>query len=417
MEIKRDLYLEKLIARKHNTLVKVITGIRRCGKSYLLNRLFKQHLLDEGVPADHILEIAFDVRENRALRDPDVFCEYVKTLVKDDWMHYLLLDEIQLLGDFEAVLNGLMRQGNVDLYVTGSNARFLAKDVITEFRGRGDQVHVYPLSFAEFFSATSGTEREAWREYWQFGGLPLILSRPTEETKAAYLKSILEETYLSDIVGRNQIRHPEELGELLDVLASSVGSYTNPTRLFHVFESRKRSTISKNTLVKYVDCLCDSFLLESAKRYDVKGNRYINTPLKYYFTDIGLRNARLNFRQQEETHLLENILFNELKRQGYDVDVGMVEVRDRDVNGSSRRIPLEVDFVCNRGHERIYVQSALQIPDREKMLQEQRSLLAIGDAFKKVILVKDSLGTYHTPEGVHVINVMDFLLHRVGLEG
>ncbi len=417
MEIKRDLHVNRLIDRKGNGLVKVITGIRRCGKSYLLFTLFKKHLLSTGVPEDHIIELAFDDHENKALRDPAVFYPHIKGCLKDGEQYYVLLDEIQMLGEFESVLNGLLRRPKVDVYVTGSNARFLAKDVITEFRGRGDQVHIQPLSFAEFMSVYPGSNLEGWREYCRYGGLPLILSRPTEESKSAYLKSVFTETYLADIVGRNRIRHPEELNELLDILSSSVGSLTNPLRLANTFKSVKKSDISRATVVKYLECLCDSFIIDSAQRYDIRGNRYIGTPLKYYFADVGLRNARLNFRQQEETHLMENIIFNELKTRGFNIDVGVVETREPDGLGSLKRKQLEIDFVCNRAHERYYIQSALALPDREKTEQEQRPLLNIGDTFKKIIVVRDPfLKRYHTPKGVLVMSVFDFLLDPASLE-
>ena len=375
MEIKRDRYLNLLISKKHNGLIKVITGMRRCGKSYLLFTLFKDYLLSEGIEKNHIIEIAFDAYENKQYRDPDVLYPYLKEQIKDDGMYYVLLDEVQLLGEFEAILNSLTRMKNVDVYVTGSNARFLSKDVITEFRGRGDEVHMYPLSFAEFMSVYPGTKQDGWNEYMLYGGLPLVLSFTTPDQKIAFLKSLFEETYISDIVGRHNIRNKAELEELLNILSSAIGSLTNPEKLAATFRSVKNKKISSNTIKKYIDYLCDSFLIDSAVRYDVKGKKYIDTPVKYYFTDMGLRNARLNFRQLEETHSMENIIFNELKIRGFNVDVGVIIQYDTNEKGNSVRKQLEIDFVCNKGSKRYYIQSAYAIPDQAKMEQEQRSLM------------------------------------------
>ena len=369
MEIKRDRYLNFLISKKHNGLIKVITGMRRCGKSYLLFNLFKDYLLAEGIEESHIIEIAFDAYENKQFRDPDVLYPYLKEQIKDDGMYYVLLDEVQLLGEFEAILNSLTRMKNVDVYVTGSNARFLSKDVITEFRGRGDEVHMYPLSFAEFMSVYPGTKQDGWDEYMLYGGLPLVLSFTTSDQKIAFLKSLFEETYISDIVGRHNIRNKAELEELLNILSSAIGSLTNPEKLSATFRSVKNKKISSNTIRKYIDYLCDSFLIDSAVRYDVKGKKYIDTPVKYYFTDMGLRNVRLNFRQLEETHSMENIIFNELKIRGFNVDVGVIMQYDTNEKGNSIRKQLEIDFVCNKGSKRYYIQSAYAIPDQAKMEQ------------------------------------------------
>ena len=416
MEIKRDRYLNLLISKKHNGLIKVITGMRRCGKSYLLFTLFKDYLLSEGIEKSHIIEIAFDAYENKQYRDPDVLYPYLKEKIKDDGMYYVLLDEVQLLGEFEAILNSLTRMKNVDVYVTGSNARFLSKDVITEFRGRGDEVHMYPLSFAEFMSVYPGTKQDGWNEYMLYGGLPLVLSFTTPDQKIAFLKSLFEETYISDIVGRHNIRNKAELEELLNILSSAIGSLTNPEKLAATFRSVKNKKISSNTIKKYIDYFCDSFLIDSAVRYDVKGKKYIDTPVKYYFTDMGLRNARLNFRQLEETHSMENIIFNELKIRGFNVDVGVIMQYDTNEKGNSIRKQLEIDFVCNKGSKRYYIQSAYAIPDQAKMEQEQRSLMLTGDFFKRIIITKDTPAPYYNENGVLIMSVYDFLLDENSLD-
>ena len=416
MEIKRDRYLNLLISKKHNGLIKVITGMRRCGKSYLLFTLFKDYLLSEGIEKNHIIEIAFDAYENKQYRDPDVLYPYLKEQIKDDGMYYVLLDEVQLLGEFEAILNSLTRMKNVDVYVTGSNARFLSKDVITEFRGRGDEVHMYPLSFAEFMSVYPGAKQDGWNEYMLYGGLPLVLSVTAPDQKIAFLKSLFEETYISDIVGRHNIRNKAELEELLNILSSAIGSLTNPEKLAATFRSVKNKKISSNTIKKYIDYLCDSFLIDSAVRYDVKGKKYIDTPVKYYFTDMGLRNARLNFRQLEETHSMENIIFNELKIRGFNVDVGVIMQYDTNEKGNSIRKQLEIDFVCNKGSKRYYIQSAYAIPDQAKMEQEQRSLMLTGDFFKRIIITKDTPAPYYNENGVLIMSVYDFLLNENSLD-
>ena len=415
MVVKRDTYLNKLISKKHNGLIKVVTGVRRCGKSYLLFNLFKEHLLSEGVDKKHIIEIAFDAFENKQFQDPYVLMPYLKDQIADDEMYYVLLDEVQLLGEFEAVLNSLIRMENVDVYVTGSNARFLSKDVITEFRGRGDEIHMFPLSFSEFMSVYPGTKQDGWNEYMLYGGLPLVLRFEKPEDKIAFLKSLFEETYISDIVGRHKIRNRAELEELLNILSSSIGSLTNPNKLSATFKSVKQKTISNATITKYIEYLCDAFLIDSAVRYDVKGKKYIDTPVKYYFTDMGLRNARLNFRQLKETHTMENIIFNELKIRGFNVDIGVVTVNSSK-DGSSVRKQYEIDFVCNKGSKRYYIQSAYAIPDQAKMEQEQRSLMMTGDAFKKIIITKDAPTPYYNDSGVLIMSIFDFMLNPDSLE-
>lgn len=416
MEIRRDIYLNKLISKKHNGLIKVVTGMRRCGKSYLLFNLFKEYLVNEGVNENHIIEIAFDSFENRKYRDPEVLFPYLMEKIADNEMYYVLLDEVQMLDDFESVLNSLGRKKNVDVYVTGSNAKFLSKDIITEFRGRGDEVHMYPLTYSEFMSVYDGDKQEGWSDYVLFGGIPLVLGFETADQKSDFLKSLFEETYISDITGRNNIRNKAELEELLNILSSAIGTLTNPSKLSATFKSVKNKSISKDTIIKYIDYLKDSFLIDSAIRYDIKGKKYINTPSKYYFTDLGLRNARLNFRQVEETHAMENIIFNELKVRGYNVDVGVVVMNEVEKNGKKIRKQLEVDFVCNKGSKRFYIQSAYALHDKEKMEQEQRSLVNTGDGFKKIIITKDAVAPLYNDEGILVMSVYDFLLNPDSME-
>ena len=416
MEIRRDRYLNRLLDRRQNGLIKVVTGMRRCGKSYLLFKLFRERLLSEGVDESHIVGIAFDTFENRRFRDPEVLYPYLKERIRDGGMYYVLLDEVQLLGEFEAVLNGLIRMENVDVYVTGSNARFLSKDVITEFRGRGDEVRVYPLSFAEFMSVYPGSKRDGFDEYMLYGGLPMIRNFPTAEQKIAFLKSLLEETYISDIVGRHSVRNRSELEELLNILSSAIGSLTNPEKLSATFRSVKKKNISSNTIRRYIEYFCDLFLIDSALRYDVKGKKYIDTPVKYYFTDMGLRNARLNFRQLEETHAMENIIFNELKLRGFNVDVGVITQNDTNGNGSGVRRQLEIDFVCNLASMRYYIQSAYALPDAAKLEQEKRSLTLTGDFFKRIILTKDAPAPHYTEDGILIMGIYDFLLNENSLE-
>jgi predicted AAA+ superfamily ATPase len=416
MEIRRDIYLNKLISKKHSKLIKVITGIRRCGKSYLLFKLFRDHLISEQIPSDHILEMAFDLYENKKYRNPELFFPYIRSQIKDKEMYYVLLDEVQLLGDFEAILNSLARMENVDVYVTGSNAKFLSKDIITEFRGRGDELRMYPLTFAEFMSVYSGSMDSAWREYVLYGGIPLVLQFQEPAQKVDFLKRLFEETYISDIVGRNNVKNKSEMEELLNIISSAIGSLTNPYKLSATFKSAKNKTVSQNTIKKYLEYFEDSFLISSTQRYDIKGKKYINTPLKYYFTDLGLRNARLNFRQVEETHAMENIIFNELKVRGYNIDVGVVTSNEVSKSGKKVRKQLEIDFVCNKGSNRYYIQSALRLSDDAKKEQEQRSLLMVQDAFKKIIITKDALAPLYNEDGVLIMSIFDFLLNENALE-
>jgi len=416
MEIKRDYYLNKLITKKHNGLIKVITGIRRCGKSYLLFTLFKNHLTESGVADDHIVEIPFDSFENKKYRDPEILYPYVKEQIADDGMYYILLDEVQLLGEFESVLNVFMRMKNVDVYVTGSNARFLSKDIITEFRGRGDELHIQPLSFAEFMSVYDGNKYDGWNEYVLYGGLPPVVLLRTAEQKIELLKSLFQETYINDIISRHSVKHRDEFEELINILASAIGSLTNPKKLTDTFKSKKNKVISSNTIKSYLDYLCDAYVVSRATRYDIKGKKYIDTPQKYYFSDVGIRNACINFRQLEENHTMENIIYNELIARNFNVDVGIITATGKDNDGKSVRKQLEVDFVCNKGSKRYYIQSAFSIPDREKMEQESNSLLRIDDSFKKIIVVKDLPAPTYTEDGILVISVYDFLLNSNSLD-
>lgn len=410
MVIERNKYLQELVSCRHNGLVKIITGMRRCGKSFLLFRLFRRFLEDNGVANDHIVEMAFDDYAFKEFRNPDKFYAYVKGRIIDDQPYYILLDEVQMLDEFEDVLNGLLHIPNADVYVTGSNAKFLSKDIITEFRGRGYQIHVSPLSFAEFMSVYEGDREDGWNEYLLYGGLPPVVLLKTEEEKVKLLDSLLAETYIIDVVNRNKIKNDSELNDLFKILASGIGGLTNPQRLSNTFQSVKNVSISPATIKKYIECLSDAFLLESCNRYDVKGRRYIGTPLKYYFSDLGIRNALLGFRQQEKTHLMENAVYNELCARGYSVDVGNVEVNTVDGKGTKVRRMLEVDFVCNRGYKRCYIQSALSLPDREKMQQESASLLRIDDSFIKYVITGDRIKKYQNDDGIVIMNVLDFLL-------
>ena len=411
MEIKRDLYLQRLIDRMHNGMIKVVTGIRRCGKSYLILKIFRDYLFGIGVDPSHILQVALDLRENAPLRDPDAILAHIRSLLLNDgqWT-YIFLDEVQLLPEFEDVLNSLLHIPTVDVYVTGSNSRFLSKDVITEFRGRGDEVHLFPLSFREFMSVYTGDVYHGWAEYVTYGGMPLACAMRSDEQRARYLEDLFAETYMKDIIARNGIVKTQELDDLIDVLASCIGSLTNPSRIEATFESELRSDISRNTIYTYIEYLKDSFLIEESGRFDVKGRRHIGSPRKYYFEDIGLRNARLGFRQVEETHIMENIVYNELCLRGYVVDVGVVEKRVRDGEGRQVRKQLECDFVANKGSERLYVQSAFQIPTRAKEEAEKASLLEIADSFKKVVLVRDVLKPRWDENGILTMSVYDFLL-------
>lgn len=416
MEIKRNLYLDQLALKRHNGLIKVITGIRRCGKSYLLFTLFKSFLRNNSVNQSHIIEMAFDSYENKKYRDPDVLYPYIKSLIVDDDMYYVLLDEVQLLGEFESVLNGLMRISNVDVYVTGSNAKFLSKDIITELRGRGDELHMAPLSFDEFMSIYDGNKYDGWNEYMLYGGLPSVVLLNTPEQKIDYLKKLFTETYINDIVGRHQVKHKDELEDLINILSSCIGSLTNPNKLSNTFKSVKNVTISPKTIKNYIDYLSDAFIIDSAVRFDIKGRKYIGTPLKYYFSDIGLRNARINFRQIEETHTMENIIYNELKKRGFNVDVGVVVVNTRNEQSKKVRTQYEVDFVCSKGSKRYYLQSAFALPDNMKVQQEQRPFAYIDDSFKKIIVVKDTPSSWYSEEGILVMSIFDFLLDPDSLQ-
>ena len=411
----RNMYLDKLIRRKGNGMIKVITGIRRCGKTYLLFELFYQHLLASGVDKEHIIKIALDDRINKKYRDPDVLCEYVHNEIKDEQMYYILLDEVQMVEEFEDVLNSFLHIKNADVYVTGSNAKFLSKDIITEFRGRGDQVHLYPLSFAEFVTGKGIEGHQAWYEFTMYGGLPKMLEIENNEDKSNYLRDIFKESYIKDILERNEVRNQTEMEELLDYLASAIGGLTNPKKLSDTFKTVKNVSVHPDTIKNYLDYFEDSFLISKASRYDVKGKKYISTPAKYYFTDCGLRNVRINFRQYEETHIMENVIYNELLIRGYHVDVGVVEVTYSDEEKRRLQKQLEVDFVCNQGSRRIYIQSALALPTREKEEQEQMSLRNINDSFKKVIIVKDG-PTHYNEDGILILNLFDFLLKENSLE-
>lgn len=416
MKIQRQNYLNRLINKKGNGLIKVVTGVRRCGKSYLLFNLFHEHLLNEGVDEEHIIEIALDDRRNIELRNPDNMLKYVDNRITDSEMYFIILDEVQLLDEFEDVLNSFLHIRNVDVYVTGNNSKFLSSDVITEFRGRGDEIRIYPLSFSEFMSVYDGTVDEGWDDYFNYGGLPLVLSCPTPEEKSEYLISQFKKVYISDLLERHSIRNEEEFDELLDILASAIGSLTNPLKLANTFKSVKGKVISDKTLKKYLDYLIDAFLVSKAKRYDIKGKKYINSPAKYYFEDIGLRNARLEFRQTEENHIMENIIYNELRIRGFRVDVGLVEHYSKDENKKSVKKQLEVDFVATKGNRKYYIQSAFAMANPEKIEQEQRSLLSIPDSFKKIVVVKDNIKVRRNEQGIVTMGVYNFLLDENSLD-
>lgn len=430
MEIRRDFYLEKLIKRKHNGLIKVVTGIRRCGKSFLLNNLFYHHLLESGVDTDHIIRFAFDsaddlhligeslIQMNKEKRgaDPEKFTAYIRAKVANDGMYYLLLDEIQMLDCFEAVLNGYLRKENMDIFVTGSNAKLLSKDIATEFAGRGDEIHMYPLSFSEFMSVYHGDKYAGLSEYMLYGGIPLVVLRDNANDKAAALENLFGEIYIRDICRRNRVRNIGELEDLLNILSSAIGSLTNPEKLKNTFKTAKKSRITSATIQKYLTFFEDSFLIESAQRYDIRGKAYIETPKKYYFSDLGLRNARINFRQFEQTHSMENVIYNELRMRGYHVDVGVVPIAEKDAEGKVTRKQLEVDFVCNLGSSRYYIQSAYSLPDEAKRTQEIRPFRKIDDSFKKIIVTKDVVPPYYDEYGILTLNIYDFLLDPKSLE-
>ena len=416
MEIKRDIYLQKLINRMHNGMIKIITGIRRSGKSYLLFNIFRNYLKEQGVADDHIIAIELDMFENEKYRDPRTLLEYTKSQMTDDGDYYIFLDEVQLLPAFESVLNSFLHMHNVDVYVTGSNSKFLSKDVITEFRGRGDEVHVYPVSFREYMEVFDGDKYESWSSYVSFGGLPLTITMATDEQRMEYLTRLFEETYIKDIIERNHIEKVQEINDLINILASGIGSLTNPSKIEATFKSVIQSDISLNTIRAYIDHLKDAFIVNEVNRYDVKGRKYIGTPLKYYFEDVGLRNARLGFRQVEETHLMENIIYNELRVRGYQVDVGVIVKRDRTEEGVQEKKQLEIDFVANMGSKRYYIQSAFSLPDDEKRAQEKASLINVNDSFKKIIIVKDIVKPLYDNDGILTMSIYDFLLNEHSLE-
>lgn len=416
MEIQRTQYIDLLLNRMHNKMIKVITGMRRSGKSYLLFNLFKKTLIAQGVAQSHIISIELDRYENRAFRDPDVVLEYIHSCIKEEGMYYLLMDEVQMLSDFEEVLNSLMHNDSLDIYVTGSNSKFLSKDVMTQFRGRGDEIHVFSLTFKEFMQVYEGDVYHGWSEYVVYGGLPLVATMRTDEQKIHYLTNLFTETYLKDIIERYHIDKIQEMDDLLNVLASFVGSLTNPPKIEATFKSTIHSNISMNTIRQYLAYLEEAFLIHKAYRYNVKGRKYIGTPLKYYFEDVGLRNARLGFKQVEETHLMENIIYNELRSRGYSVDVGVVEKRERDERGKEIKKQLEIDFIANLGSNRYYIQSAFSMPTEQKRIQEKASLVNVKDSFKKIILVKDVMKVSHDEDGIVTMSVYDFLLNENSLD-
>ena len=416
MNIKRDKYLNDLINRMHNGMIKVVTGIRRSGKSYLIFTIFRNYLLEQGIDENHIVSIELDQRKDRKYRDPDTIMDYIESRITDEEQYYILLDEVQLLDEFEEVLNSLLHIKNADVYVTGSNSKFLSKDVITEFRGRGDEIHVYPLTFKEFMQVFEGDMYHGWAEYVVYGGLPLTVTMKTEEQKINYLTRLFEETYLKDTIERHHIEKSQELEDLVNVLASTIGSLSNVPKIEATFKSVIQSNISANTIRQYIEYLEDAFVINKANRYNVKGRKYIGTPLKYYFEDVGLRNARLGFRQIEETHIMENIVYNELRSRGYSVDVGVVEKRGLNSEGKTERTYLEIDFIANLGSKRYYIQSAFSMPTEEKRMQEKASLVNVNDSFKKIILVKDVMNVTRDEDGITTMSIYDFLLKENSLE-
>ncbi|MCU0105208.1 ATP-binding protein [Acholeplasma vituli] len=411
MRINRDKYLNELISKMHNKMIKIITGIRRCGKSYLLNEIFYDYLISLGVNEDHIIRISLEDLENEYLTDAYVLNNHVKSLIKDDQMYYLIVDEIQQVNRFVPLLNGWLKIKNLDVYVSGSNSRFLSKDVITEFRGRGDEIYVSPLTFKEYYDARGKDFDDAWNEYIIYGGMPFVLERSTNEQKSKYLKDLFNEIYIKDIKERYGIRNDSQLETLLNIISSSIGSLTNPSKIEHTFKSVKQETLSRNTIESYLDILEDTFLIKKTNRYDIKGRKYINTPSKYYFVDMGLRNARLNFRQLEDTHMMENIIFSELIHRGYNVDIGVVEVSEKNENGNYVRKSLEIDFVANISNDKIYVQSAYHLPSPEKVKQEIRPFLNVDDSFRKFIIVRDNIDVRKDDYGITTIGLKHFLLN------
>lgn len=416
MQIERPNYLEELKNRMHNGMVKVITGILRSGKSFLLFNIFMNFLKQSGVKENHIITIELDLYKNKDLREPEAILKYINSLIKDTKPYYILLDEVQMLKDFEEVLNSLLHIKNADVYVTGSNSKFLSKDVITEFRGRGDEIHVYPLSFKEFMQAYKGDQYKGFADYVTYGGLPLTLTMKTDIQKIQYLKTLFNETYLRDIIERHNIEKIHELNDLINILASSIGSLSNPSKLEATFKSVIHSDISLNTIRQYIEYLQDAYIIDEAQRYDVKGRKYIGTPVKYYFEDVGLRNARIGFRQTEETHIMENIIYNELRIRGFQVDVGVVQKRERIQEGTNTKKQLEIDFIATLGSKKYYIQSALAIPNAEKQKQEKEPLISVSDSFKKIIVVKDVINTQHDEYGITTMSIYDFLLNDKSLD-
>ena len=416
MRIERKIYLDKVVESRHNGMIKIITGIRRSGKSFLLFDLFADWLEAEGVSSDHIIKIDLENRRNKSLRNPDNLLEFIDSKMIDKEMYYILIDEIQLVDEFEDVLNSYLKIKNADVYVTGSNARFLSKDVITTFRGRGEEIKVFPLNFREFMSATDKGTELAFEEFMTYGGLPQVVEYKSEERKAEYLKALFAETYITDIKERYNVKHDEELEILLDIISSNIGCLTNPSKLANTFQSEKKVKLSDKTIKNYLDYICDSFLVEKSQRYDIKGKKYIDTPYKYYFVDLGLRNARLNFRQLEKTHMMENIIYNELRVRGFNVDVGIVPLVIRDENGSQKRVSYEVDFVANKGNQRYYIQSAYRLDSDEKIAQEQNSLRNVDDSFKKIVIVGNPILVERDNNGITTMSVYDFLLKENSLE-
>ncbi len=416
MEIKRDSYLEQLKIRKDNGMIKIITGIRRCGKSFLLFVLFKKYLLESGVDHDHIIEIALDGIENEELRDPKKCYRYIKDAMKDEQKYYLLLDEVQFMPRFEEVLNSLLRIGNIDVYVTGSNSKFLSSDIVTEFRGRGDEIRIYPLSFAEFYAVFDGDFDDAWEEYMIYGGLPQVVKFSVERQKEEYLKNIFNNVYIKNVVEQNRIQNVDEINTLADILASVIGAPTNPTKISNTFKSERGINYSNKTISNHIDYLAEAFLISKAERYDIKGRKYVGANRKYYFSDIGLRNARLNFRQQEPAHIMENIVYNELLIRGYNVDVGIVDVFAKSSEGKKVHKQLEVDFVVNQGSQRYYIQVAYDMTSEEKQTQELNSLRNIPDSFKKLVIVNGTKKPWRNEEGFVIMGMKYFLLNADSLE-
>ncbi len=415
MEIKRDYYLNKLIDAKNDGLIKVVTGIRRSGKSYLLNTLFYNHLLENGIKNDHIIKVALDDSDNDELLISKNLSKYVKEKIIDKDVYYVILDEVQLVENFERVLNGLLRIPNIDIYVTGSNSKFLSSDIITEFRGRGEDIKVYPLSYYEFMSVYKGDKLDGWVEYITYGGLPLVVSMNSDERKTAYLKDQQKNVYINDVIERNDIKNDAELVSLVEVISSSIGSLSNPKRLSDTFKSTAGLNIDPKTVSLYLKYLEEAFLIEKVERYDVKGKKYMSTPYKFYFSDLGLRNSFINFRQYEETHIMENVIYLELRRRGYNVDVGVVEFRERKENELTYK-QLEIDFIANKGNNKIYIQSAFSMPNEEKINQEERSLLKVNDSFKKIIIVKDYIKRTRNENGIITMSIFDFLLDPDSLD-